>query len=332
MPKKHKNLIDQIVSIDNLREAYHKTAMGKRQTWGYLEFKEFAEANLLLIQQELGDGAYKIGEYRQFTIYEPKARLISALDFKDRLVQHALCNVVSPIMEATLLPQTFACRENYGTHAGVKYVQSTLRRTGAKYFLKTDFSKFFPSIQRQTACELYRRKIGCDKTLAIIEEIIPPTGCGLPIGSLTSQLTANLVGGVVDRFVHFDLGHRYWARYMDDIVILSNDLGQLREDFQKIEEFSMQRLGLKISHWAAQPVSHGINFLGYRVWPTHKLLRHSSVVRAKRKIKRYVEAKNYEALKRFIASWTGHAKWADANNLMLWLHEKYGLALAQEAV
>lgn len=332
MPKKHKNLIDQIVSIDNLRAAYYKTAKGKRQTWGYLEFKEFAEANLLLIQQELGDGAYKIGEYRQFTIYEPKARLISALDFKDRLVQHALCNVVSPIMEATLLPYTFACRKGYGTHAGVRHVQSALRRTEAKYFLKTDFSKFFPSIPRQTACELYGRKLGCDKTLAIIEEIIPPTGCGLPIGSLTSQLTANLIGGVVDRFIHFDLGYRHWARYMDDIVILSDDLDRLRSDFYRIEEFSNRQLDLKVSHWAAQPVSQGVNFLGYRIWPTYKLLRRNSVVRAKRKIKRYLESKDYEALKNFVSSWTGHAKWADVNNLMLWLNEKYELAQIKQPV
>lgn len=332
MPKRHKNLIDLIINTDNLRDAYCKTAKGKRQTWGYLEFKEFSEANLLLLQQELRDGTYKIGEYRQFTIYEPKARLISALNFKDRLVQHALCNVISPIMEATLLPYTFACREGYGTHAGVRHVQSLLRRTGAKYFLKTDFSKFFPSISRQTACELYQRKISCGRTMALIKEIIPPNGCGIPIGSLTSQLTANLVGGVVDRFIHFDLEHRYWARYMDDVVILSNNLNQLREDFKKIEEFSLQRLGLKISHWAAQPVSHGINFLGYRIWPTHKLLRQDSVVRAKRKIKKYVKTKDYAALEKFTASWAGHAKWADVNNLLIWFSAEYGLAQRQEAV
>ena len=186
MPKKQRNLIDRITSLDNLRDAYHKTAKGKRLTWGYLEFKEFAEANLLAIRDELQDGAYKIGEYRTFTIYEPKARLISALDFKDRLVQHALCNVISPIMEATLLPYTFACRPGYGTHAGERHVQAMLRSTNAGYFLKTDFSKFFPSIPRQTACEMYARKIGCAKTLGIINEIIIPEGRGVPIGSHAS--------------------------------------------------------------------------------------------------------------------------------------------------
>ena len=128
-------------------------------TWGYLEFKEYAEANLLLIQQELVNGSYKIGPYREFTIYEPKARLISALDFKDRLVQHALCNVISPIFDRGLLPYTFACRVGMGTHAGVRHVQAMLRSGGYKYFLKTDFAKFFPSVNRARLHEMIVKKI-----------------------------------------------------------------------------------------------------------------------------------------------------------------------------
>lgn len=326
MPKRQRNLIDRITSMENLRDAYRKTARGKRQTWGYLEFKEYAEANLLLIQDELQSGAYKIGEYRTFTIFEPKPRLISALDFKDRLVQHALCNVVAPIMEATLLPYTFACRVGLGTHAGVRHVQAMLRHTQAPYFLKTDFSKYFPTIPRAIAHALYARKIGCARTLQILVEIIPPEGRGIPIGSLTSQLTANLVGGIVDRFVHFELGHRHWARYMDDIVILGDDLARLRDDFAQIEGFSRERLGLRISHWAAQPVSRGVNFLGYRVWATHKLLRKDSVTRAKRKIRRLTTAGDDESLQKFIASWSGHAHWADTHNLQTWLAQAYDCA------
>lgn len=285
--------------MDNLRDAYRKTSKGKRLTYGYLEFKEFSEYNLSQIQQELGDGGYRIGEYRTFTIYEPKPRLISALNFKDRLVQHALCNVISPIMESTLLPYTFACRTGYGTHAGVRRVQSLLRKTDSQYFLKTDFSKFFPSIPHNVALELYERKISCQKTLKIIYEIIPPDLIGIPIGSLMSQLTANLVGGLVDRFIHFDLEHRLWTRYMDDIVILHNDLNKLKEDFLKIENFSRHRLGMKISKWSAQSVSRGINFLGYRIWKNHKLIRKDSVVRAKRKINKYVNTNQTKNFKDF---------------------------------
>lgn len=329
MPKKHRNLIDRIASPENLRDAYAKTAKGKRLTYGYLEFKEYAALNLARIREELLDGAYRVGPYREFTIFEPKPRLISALGFTDRLVQHALCNVVAPIMEATLLPHTFACRAGLGTHAGVRHVQSLLRKTGATHFLKTDFSKFFPSIPRDVAHALYARKIGCRRTLEIIEAIIPQQGRGIPIGSLTSQLTANLVGGTVDRLIHFELQHRHWARYMDDIVILGDDLPRLRDSFARIEAFSAEQLGLRISHWAAQPVSRGINFLGYRIWPTHKLLRRDSVTRAKRKIKRYIEHGADEALQKFIASWRGHAKWADSHNLMTWLERKHNFEITK---
>lgn len=327
MAKKHRNLIQQIATIENLREAYEKTSRGKKMSFGYLEFKEYAEANLILIQQEILDGGYKIGEYRQFTIYEPKPRLISALEFKDRLVQHALCNIVAPIFERGLMPQTFACRANMGTHAGVRYVQSKLRYTEAKYFLKTDYSKFFPSIDREVLHEMIERKIDCEKTLRIMREIIPPTGKGIPIGSLTSQLFANVYGNAADRFIHFNLEHRHWARYMDDIVIMDDDKDRLMDSFLRLSDFSINELNLRIGKWQISPVSRGVNFLGYRIWPTHKLLRKDSVIRAKRKISRFVENNDLESLQKFTASWSGHAKWADTHNLFNWMENKHGIAI-----
>ena len=327
MAKKHRNLIDKITHIDNLREAYRKTAKGKKMTFGYLEFKEYAEANLLLVQKELQDGTYRIGEYRQFTIYEPKPRLISALEFKDRLVQHALCNVVAPIFEKTLLPQTFACRAGMGTHAGVKFVQSRLRHTDAKYFLKTDYSKFFPSVDRQILHKMINRKIACEKTLKILREIIPTEGKGIPIGSLTSQLFANIYGNAVDRFIHFELGHRHWARYMDDIVIMDDGRDKLIDTFLRINDWSMANLKLRIGKWQVSSTSRGINFLGYRIWKTHKLLRKDSVIRAKRKITRFVSTNDDESMGKFIASWSGHAKWADTHNLFKWLEKKHGITI-----
>ena len=327
MVKTHKLLIDKITSIENLRSAYEKTARGKKMSFGYLEFKEYAEANILLIQEELMDGAYKIGDYREFTIYEPKPRLISALEFKDRLVQHAFCNVVAPIFEKTLLPYTFACRKDMGTHAGVRFVQSKLRKTGAKYFLKTDYSKFFPSIDRSILHERIERKVSCRKTLQIIREIIPPQGKGIPIGSLTSQLFANVYGCIADRFIHFELGERHWARYMDDIVMIGDDKARLFDNFLRLNDFSMKNMGLNIGKWQVSQTSHGINFLGYRIWQSHKLLRKDSVTRAKRKIKHYLTTNDQESLVKFIASWSGHAKWADTNNLFTWLEKKHGITI-----
>lgn len=325
MPKRHGALIERIADIENLRRAYEQTARGKRLTWGYLEFKEYAAANLLEIREQLLEGAWRQRPYRQFTIYEPKARVISALDFCDRLVQHALVNVIGPLFEAGLLPYTVACRKSMGTHAGVRRVQSLLRSTQATHFLKTDYSRFFPSIDRARLHYLIRRKIKCRPTLALIGEMVPETGVGLPIGSLTSQLFANVYGNVIDRFIHFELGAKHWVRYMDDIVILSSNPYELRAWFEDIEQASADRLGLKISKWQVSPVARGINFLGFRIWPRHKLLRKRSVIGAKRKIVRYQRLGDDEALARFLASWRGHAGHADTCNLFNHLEQRYGI-------
>ncbi len=325
MAKKHRNLIDQIATIDNLRLAYEKTSRGKKMSWGYLEFKEYAEANLVQVQQELADGAYKIGPYREFTIYEPKARQISALDFKDRLVQHAVCNIIAPIFEKTLMPQTFACRVNMGTHAGVRFVQAKLRQDKPAFFLKTDYSKFFPSIDRAVLHTMIDRKLDCEETLRILREIIPTTGKGIPIGSLTSQLFANVYGNAADRFIHFDLGQRTWARYMDDIVVLGDDKAKLVDTFLRLNDWSMERLGLRIGKWQVSPTSQGINFLGYRIWSTHKLLRKDSVTRAKRKVSNFIKHQDFDGLTKFKASWSGHTQWANSYNLTKWMEHRYGI-------
>lgn len=325
MGKKYKRLIDDIADIENLRNALHKTSSGKRMTWGYLEFKEYSELNLERLQSEIINGTWRQGGFREFTVYEPKPRSIHALEFKDRVVQHALVNVIGPIFEKTLMPGTFACREGMGTHAGVRHVQSGLRRTGATHFLKTDYSKFFPSIDREVLHGLIRKKISCHQTLKLIEAILPTHGKGLPIGSLTSQLFANVYGGEVDRFIHFKLGAREWTRYMDDIVILSSNPYELRNWFEDIEQFSVEKLGLRMSKWQISPVTRGINFLGYRIWPRHKLMRKQSVTTAKRKIKKYIKRNDDESLNKFLASWRGHASHADTCNLFNHLESTHGI-------
>lgn len=331
MGKRHRNLMQQIVAWENMLDAYRKTADGKRGTWGYLEFKEYDLANLRALQAELADGTYTPGPYRHFTVYEPKPRLISALDFRDRLAQHALCNVIAPIFEAGMLPYTFACRPDKGTHAGVRHIQASLRRTSATHFMKSDFSKFFPSIDHEVLYRMLDKKIHCAATRGLLRKILPEEGVGIPIGSLTSQLFANIYGGAVDRLLHHDLKRRHWARYMDDIVVLGDDPEELRQVFYHLRDFADEQLHLRISHWQVAPISQGINFLGYRIWPSHKLLRKASVTRAKRKILNFIKHDEAEALGRFVASWSGHARWADSRNLMTWMEQHHGLACHQHA-
>ncbi|HEY0120583.1 MAG TPA: reverse transcriptase/maturase family protein [Rhizobium sp.] len=320
MGKKYRNLIDHITADANMRHAFRMTSLGKRLTPGFLEFKEFSTLNLADLAAAMGDGSYRPGTPHEFRIFDPKERLISALPFEDRIAQHALCAVIGPIFEATLLPNAYACRAGKGTHAAAIAVQADMRRLMRDgeplYVLKTDFSRYFASIERGALWRLIDAKISCRATLRLIETMLPRDGIGIPIGNLTSQIFANVYAGVVDRHLQQDLGERHWYRYMDDIVVLGRSIDHLRRVRTSIEDLSRERLGLRFSKWSIQSVGRGANFVGYRIWPTHKLLRRDSVVRARRKIAAYRAAGEHERLEKFLAAWTGHAQWADSRNLM----------------
>jgi hypothetical protein len=196
-------------------------------------------------------------------------------------------------------------------------LQADMRRlSDHTFYLKTDFSKYFYNIDRSILHRLIGRKISCRATLGMIEAVTPSNGTGIPIGNLTSQLWANVYGGMLDRHLHSDLGERHWYRYMDDVVILGRDLAHMRALKDKIERFAHDEMRLSLSKWTIGKVASGVNFLGYRIWPTHKLLRRQSVTRAKRKIAAYRAAGEFESLHRFLASWLGHAGWADTHHLL----------------
>jgi RNA-directed DNA polymerase len=331
MTRRFRNLIGNIVSPDNMAEAYRLTCAGKRQTSGYLEFKEYAPLNLADLARDMANGHYVSGEPRQFHVFDPKKRLITALPFRDRIAQQALCLVIGPIFEATLLPRAFACRPGKGVHAGVVQLQSDMRRmsrnAASLYFLKTDFRSYFASINRETLWHLIKAKISCRATLRMIEAIVPRDGVGLPIGSLTSQIFANLyLGATLDRHLQQTLGEHLWYRYMDDVVVLGDSSDHLRSVQKSIEDYALDRLGLTFSKWSIASITRGINFLGYRIWTTHKLLRKSSVTRARRKLKIYRGRGDTERMQKFTAAWLGHARWADSANLI----RRFGLQLPEK--
>lgn len=319
--KRYRNLIGRITADDTLREALRLTARSKRLTLGFLEFKEFGPLNLNDLARDMRRGEYVQGEPHEFQIFDPKLRTISALPFRDRVAQQALCLVLEPIFDALLLPHCYASRKGKGTHAGVRDVQATLRRLGRHgetvYVLKTDFSRYFASIERPVLWRLIERKISCSGTLRVLEAMVPREGIGLPIGSLTSQIFANVYAGMtLDRFLQQELGETDWFRYMDDLVVLSTSIEHLKALRVAIERYSAAELGLRFSKWSVQPASRGINFLGYRIWQTHKLLRRDSVVRARRKIAAYRAAGDGERLERFLSAWLGHASHGDTRNLI----------------
>jgi len=325
MGTKHRNLYHDMVSLESLNHAFIRASEGKKASHGFLVFNEHAQGRIVALHVALAEQRWQPDPLRKFTVFEPKKREIGAPTFSDRVVHHALVSKVDPIFDKTFLPWSFACRNGKGTHAGVAFVQSQLRKNGFTHFLKTDFRSYFPSIDREVLHQQFARKISDPKVLELLNRIIPATGKGVPIGALTSQLAANVYGNMLDHYLHHELKVTF-ARYMDDVVVLGNDPAALREVKIAIEEFGRTHMHLEISRWQASPISRGINFLGYRIWPTHKLLRKSSVTRAKRKIKTFTEENDLESLTQFVGSWKGHAAMADSANLRRWLNREYHVA------
>lgn len=319
MGRRHKHIFEQIVSMDNIRAAYALTCRGKRSTYACLEYKEQAEVRLAILQDELARGIYAPQPPREFMVYEPKPRRISALAFADRVAQHALCRVIGPIFDRVLMGRCYACRVGRGTHAGVRAVQAELRQLRAAageevYFLKTDFRQFFASVDIATLWREIERKIACPRTLALIERFTPRAGVGLPIGNLTSQLWANVYGHIFDRWL-VGQGVRLWHRYMDDVVVLGTCWRELAALLKAAEGFAREAMGLRLSRWMVAHYERGVNFLGYRIWPTHKLLRRASVTRARRALRHFAGQGDDAGRARFLSAWMGHAGWADSANL-----------------
>lgn len=326
MGKKFKNLYSTIYDLDNIWDAYNKTSRGKKDILEYLLFRENEANNIYQIHRELKNREYSPGENKLFTVYDPKLRYITALPFRDRVVQHAINNVIYPIFENVFLPQSFACRPGKGTHKGVIRLQSRMRKLfNNAWYLKTDFSKYFYNIITDILFKEICRKISCKETLTLIEKFHPKNKIGIPVGYLTSQCFANLYGHICDRFLLHQEKFSNFVRYMDDIVFLSESKNYLFELKDKIKDFTNKEMGLEFSKWYIKQINQGINFLGYRIWKDFKLVRKDSVIKAKKKVRHYISCQEYDNLNNFLSSWLGHVKWANSHNLIKSMEEKYAL-------
>lgn len=325
MGQKYHNLLMQIADTNNIRNAYYKTCKGKNKySNGHLSFKENLDYNIWRISQELLSETYKIGRYYTFIVYEPKKRIISALPFKDRVVQHAINNIIEPIFEKTFYSCSYGCRANKGTHKGVIETQSKIRKlyktTNKLFCLKMDFSKYFANINCKVIINEIKKKIKDNQVVNLLLQFIENTG--VKIGNLLSQLFANIYGHIYDRFIKTKLKVKNYIRYVDDSIILSNNKKYLQLIQKKLKKFIGIFLKLKFSRWSIENVQEkSVNFLGYRIRKTSKLIRKSSITNAKRKIRKYFRYNDVDKLKSFLGSWNGHIQWADNKKLKLTLKE-----------
>lgn len=321
--KRYSGLFEQVLAFDNLLLAARKAQRGKRHRTSVARFLFHLEPALLTLQEELRIGAYRMRPYRTFTIYEPKQRQICAADFRDRVVQHAICHVLDPVFDACLIYDTYACRRGKGTHAAVRRAQQYARRF--PYVLTCDVRKYYESIDHAVLKALLRRKLKDRALLALLEQIIDhplpggTPGKGLPIGNLTSQYFANLYLGELDHLVKERLRHKGYVRYMDDFLVFATEKPCLHTTLATLRTFLRHTLLLDLKEEAVRvaPVTQGIPFLGFRVFPGLLRLHGKKWAGFRRRV-RHREAAyrrgviDEQSLVRSVASMLGHVRHADS--------------------
>jgi RNA-directed DNA polymerase len=330
--KRKGNLITQIASFDNLIMAYKKAARGKRNRSYVKRFYLKLEENLFAIQSELLSGNYNWGEYNVFEVTDSKKRIIHAPQFRDRVTQHAINNILEPIFDTTFISTSFACRKQKGTLAGVIAYEKAIKNSGTKYVLKCDIKKYFDSINHTILFTLLNKKIKDKILLKVLSSLIfNGKNAGIPIGNLCSQLFANIYLNQLDMFIKHKLpspngeglGVRHYLRYMDDFVLFAESKENLQQLRIKIEHFLIEELQL-VLHPNKQHiliVGNGVTWLGYRVYPNkYKRIANRNVVRFRNRLKqlnlRYVKKEiTLPEAQQIIASWFALSKHANAFHL-----------------
>jgi len=319
--KRHGNLYNQIASKENIYLAYKKARKGKGWQNTVKRFEENLDENINKIHESLINKTFKTSSYKIKVIREPKERLIYRLPFNpDRIVQHALMNIVEPIWNNLFVYDSYACRIGKGIHAGSRRTMEFARKNN--YCLKCDISKFYPSINHDILFGIVQKKIKCKDTLWLLENIIYSIGGGVnvPIGNYTSQWFGNLYLNELDQLLKHKYKIKHYIRYCDDFILFHDDKKFLGKMVGIIEEYIRERLQLKLSKCDLFPVSRGIDFLGYRHFKGYILVRKSTAKRVKKRLKKLptLLAKNKISTEQYrssLASTMGWLKWSNSYNL-----------------
>ncbi len=326
-------LQEHMTTWHNLTLAYQNASRGKRGHAPAAKFEMLLADNLLEIQRELDEKTYQPGNYHSFHIHEPKRRLISAAPFCDRVVHHALCNITTDIFENKFIPTSYANREGKGTHRALNECQRLARRY--KYVLQCDVKQFFPSIDHVLLRNGLQSMLPDDSVLWLMDKILA-SGAGvlseeyemvyfkgdelfalnrprgLPIGNLTSQWWANCYLNQLDQFVKRELSCKAYLRYVDDFLLFADDK-QVLWNWRRgiIERLKSLRLTIHAERAIPRPVTDGIKFLGFVIFPEYRLLKREKGIAYQRKLKRLLITASDETLKASVQGWVNHLRYGD---------------------
>ena len=276
---------EDIISIENLLEAWREFIKGKRGKRDVQEFQLNLMSNILDLHHDLANHTHKHGGYQTFRINDPKPRSIHKATVRDRLLHHAIYRVLYPFFDRTFISDSFSCRNAKGTHGALdRFRDFTYRvsknNTKTCWVLKCDIKKFFASIDQKTLLDILKFYIPNTDIIWLLGEVIHSfnsgnPGFGLPLGNLTSQLFANIYMNEFDKFVKHELKAKFYIRYADDFVILSDNKIWLGSIIEPIKDFLKERLSLKLhpDKVFIKTIASGIDFLGWVHFPNHRVLR-----------------------------------------------------------
>lgn len=285
--KRYGHLYNKVWDMDNIRKAHKNSRKGKAHYHEVQMVDSNPDFYFKQVQEMLKNKTYSTSEYTMFIKNDKgKKREIYKLPyFPDRIVHHCIMQIIEPIWMSTFIRDTYASMKNRGIHDGVKRIQKALKTNpeGTKFALQIDIKKYYPSINHDILKKVVRKKIKDPDMLWIIDEIIDSNPEGVPIGNYLSQYFGNLYLSDIDHWIKETLGVRYYFRYCDDLVILGNSKEELHLIRMKLKE-KVEDIDLKIKgNWNIYPVNNGIDFLGYKFFHSHTLLRTALAKRFKSK-------------------------------------------------
>jgi retron-type reverse transcriptase len=330
--KRAGGLWEKLVSFENLHEAARRAALGKKKRPDVAAFLLNLEPELVSLERGLRSGEYRPGPYRQFLVTEAKPRLISAAPFRDRVVHHALTQVLEPVFERRFSRDSFACRVGFGTHFALRRAQQAVARF--HYVLKCDIQTYFASIDHELLKDLLARAVKCRRTLDLAGLIIDGSSPqeevnryfpgddlftpyerrrSLPLGNQTSQFFANVYLDPLDQVVNRELRPGCYLRYVDDFLVFGDCQGELGRMQEQIEQrLGALRLNLHPRKSRIYRCQEGVAFLGWRILPGRTRLVRDNVVRFRRRMRdmqqSFREGKmGWQEMRPRVQAWIGHA-------------------------
>ena len=306
---------EDVISLDNLLSAWQEFIKGKRKKKDVQEFQMYLMDNIFCLHNDLTSFTYRHGGYSAFNISDPKPRNIHKATARDRLLHRAVYRILYPFFDKTFIADSFSCRIGKGTHKALDRFRSfgykvSCSNTKTCWVLKCDIKKFFADIDHSILLNILAEYIPDKDILWLLNQVIASfetkPNVGLPLGNLTSQLLVNIYMNKFDQFVKHKLKARYYIRYADDFVILSDNQKQLEDLIPKIQNFLVEELKLTLhpDKIFIKTLTPGVDFLGWVHFTDHRILRTTT---KKRMMKRIQENSKTET----VSSYLGLMKWGN---------------------